>query len=930
MIRIRCVSALLLVLFGMTARGDADTLVDELRREDPKNLVLQARERGEIVRGAILFHQGNIACAKCHRATSDQNRIGPDLGQLPNDTTDVSLVESILSPSKVIKPEFQTVKVLMQDGRVLRGVVAEKDDARIVLRDAQEVTSLIQLDRNEIDEIANDSISIMPDGLVDQLKGRQQFLDLLRYVIDLKERGSSSDAAVASISVARRSLSDSLRGHVLLRQHNCVACHASRASDQEWLTPSAPDLRWSAKRLNPKYLASFIASPHQSKPGTAMPQMMMQLTDAERLDAAAAIIAFLVSIETKAAFEDTKPETTLASIKRGQELFHSVGCVACHSPRDDQAFEQPIDDSIPLGELRGKYATQALIEFLEDPHQSRPNGRMPSLRLTHREATDVTNYLLQRAGEFSGPIHDLEIGSSPQQIELGRSLFTRFDCGRCHTGIIQADSSSSYTSMERMDLESGCLSSDVGSWPEFDLSPLERQQIRQALQPEQVERTADQSIDLSLAYFNCVACHDRNELGGVSQLRRGHFQTTNLNLGEQGRIPPTLSGVGAKLKSKWMRDVLVNGRAVRPYIKTRMPQYGEQNVGHLVELFQSVDELSETRHASFKNQKETRELGLKLVGNKGLNCVACHTYQYKTADTMPAVDLTEMAERLKKDWFYQYMLSPQSFSPNTVMPSFWPNGKSMRADIPGSPEDHVEAIWQYLLDGRQARAPRGVIREPLEIVVADEARMLRRSYPGIGKRGIGVGYPGGMNLAYDAEQMRLASVWKGRFVDPSGVWYGQGHGRVRPIGNPVQLANGPELDHMESPWAVDEGRPPEHRFRGYVLDEKRRPAFRYEFGDVTVEDDFTESEDNETKTLLRRIKLSASGRTGALRFRLLAGEGVQISGDSKQVRNERLAIRILSEHSATSVKDGGRAGAVIPLSFQPGDVVEFILEYQFD
>ena len=28
---------------------------------------------------------------------------------------------------------------------------------------------------------------------------------------------------------------------------------------------------------------------------------------------------------------------------------------------------------------------------------------------------------------------------------------------------------------------------------------------------------------------------------------------------------------------------------------------------------------------------------------------------------MPAVDLTEMSERLKKDWFYQYMLAPQKF-----------------------------------------------------------------------------------------------------------------------------------------------------------------------------------------------------------------------------------------------------------------------------
>ena len=127
-----------------------------------------------------------------------------------------------------------------------------------------------------------------------------------------------------------------------------------------------------------------------------------------------------------------------------------------------------------------------------------------------------------------------------------------------------------------------------------------------------------------------------------------------MNLGDQGRIPPTLTGVGAKLKPKWMRDVLVNARVIRPYMKTRMPQYGEKNVGHLVGLLpkhrQSACCRSQRRLVT---ERKCQEIGLKMAGNEGLNCVACHTYKYKLSDTMPAVDLTEMAQRLKKDWFYQ-------------------------------------------------------------------------------------------------------------------------------------------------------------------------------------------------------------------------------------------------------------------------------------
>ena len=43
--------------------------------------------------------------------------------------------------------------------------------------------------------------------------------------------------------------------------------------------------------------------------------------------------------------------------------------------------------------------------------------------------------------------------------------------------------------------------------------------------------------------------------------------------------------------------------------------------------------------------------------------------------------------------------------------------------------------------------------------------MLRRSYPEVGKRGIGVGYPQGVNLVFDAEQMRLAMIWKGMDIE---------------------------------------------------------------------------------------------------------------------------------------------------------------------
>ncbi len=926
-------AAALVLLLLATRALPAQTLSQTLLQEEPAKLIAEARAKGDVVRGAILFHQGSIACAKCHRPAEEQARIGPDLSRLGSDVSDESIVESILQPSKVVKKEFQTTMVLGVDGRVFSGIVVKQDGEAIVLRDSTNVDRLVTIKRKDIDELMPGSVSIMPAGLVDELKGRQQFLDLLRYVIDVKQRGPEDETAVVSTS-AQRDLSPELAGLVLLRQFNCAACHPPSVDDVRLLKTSAPDLRWSAKKLNPTHLARFIADPQLVKPGTVMPQMMSHLDAAARSEAAAAIVEYLVSLDGNAFGEAADEKVDAATVASGFELFHSVGCVACHSPRNKMAVEQPLNDSVPLGELRGKYSVSALVEFLEDPHVARPLGRMPGMQLTHREAVEISSYLLQANRDRS----DRNLGTRSQSnaalIQKGKSLFQSLKCGRCHDKI---DNSQRVKpeAMVMVDLspDEGCLSGDAGaSWPQFNLTATERSQIRAALKRDSTELTNGQLIDFNLANFNCTACHRRDGLGGVSPQRSVHFQTTNLNLGDQGRIPPSLSGVGAKLKPKWMRDVLVHGRSVRPYMKTRMPQFGEQNVAQLVDLFKSSDRLAETEFAAFKDHKEIRDLGLTLAGNQGLNCVACHTYQYKLSDTMPAVDLTEMAKRLKKDWFYQYMLDPQRFSPNTVMPSFWPNGRAIRKDIAGAPKYQVEALWQYLLDGRQARAPRGVIREPLEIVVDREARMLRRSYPEIGKRGIGVGYPGGVNLAFDAEQLRLALLWKGRFVDPSGVWYGQGHGKVRPMGPTISLPKGPELDERKDPWNVDEGRPPDHRFKGYSLDEERRPTFRYTFGPIDVEDFFSEFHDPQTDRLQvrRRIKMKANEASEPLRFRLLVDDEAKLDREGTDVTGGQLHIRIASGHAAEITDRFAEKQVVVPLTFEAGDVHELVLEYLWD
>jgi hypothetical protein len=225
-----------------------------------------------------------------------------------------------------------------------------------------------------------------------------------------------------------------------------------------------------------------------------------------------------------------------------------------------------------------------------------------------------------------------------------------------------------------------------------------------------------------------------------------------------------------------------------------------------------------------------------------------------------------------------------------------------------------------------------VVRERLEIVVANEAKILRRSYPGIGKRGIGVGYPGGVNLAFDAEQMRLGFIWKGKFVDPGGVWTGQGSGNVRPLGKTIDFPKGPELDDSLRPWVVDDGRPPNHRFKGYVLDQFRRPTFHYVFESVEVADFFSEFTDEATgKVNLRRsVSLSTARQRKNLSFRIVSAKEITATGDRLYEIGERLKIRLISNQKAQIVDSGDGQMLKILLDLDAGKDQKLVIEYLWD
>ena len=73
--------------------------------------------------------------------------------------------------------------------RLLPDCWPRKHRGEPVLRDPGQDGKLVTISKRKIDEQKMSPVSIMPEGLVNQLSNRQQFLDLVKFLIEIAQQG---------------------------------------------------------------------------------------------------------------------------------------------------------------------------------------------------------------------------------------------------------------------------------------------------------------------------------------------------------------------------------------------------------------------------------------------------------------------------------------------------------------------------------------------------------------------------------------------------------------------------------------------------------------------------------------------------------------------------------------------------------------------
>jgi putative membrane-bound dehydrogenase-like protein len=140
-----------------------------------KTITPDSLAKTSLENGAELFRKN---CASCHKLYGEGKTIGPDLTGANRSSVEYLLI-NILDPHAVVPKQFTTSVLVLQDGRIVTGVVvSETEQTLVVQTDREQITLAV----SEVSERRNTGQSLMPDGLLDKLT-EQEVLDLFGFIM---------------------------------------------------------------------------------------------------------------------------------------------------------------------------------------------------------------------------------------------------------------------------------------------------------------------------------------------------------------------------------------------------------------------------------------------------------------------------------------------------------------------------------------------------------------------------------------------------------------------------------------------------------------------------------------------------------------------------------------------------------------------------
>lgn len=263
----------------------------------------------------------------------------------------------------------------------------------------------------------------------------------------------------------------------LVEKYGCYGCH--KIKGWENLRKVGPDLTKITSKTKEDWIFRWIKEPKAFRL-TRMPQVWGVRPDETKEQLARndveanAAVAYLVTRSKT----ETYPAPPAGNLEAGKKTFETVGCLACHRIGDDSRGMEKVKNAagkdvvLPAANFRthgpnldgsgSKLDAGWLYAWIRDPKSYWHDTRMPNLRLTEREAADVTAYLMSlKNDEFMGrprpaldaalrdaivkeslqgllPVKQAEarlasMSDEERTLYLGEKTIGRYGCFGCHT-----------------------------------------------------------------------------------------------------------------------------------------------------------------------------------------------------------------------------------------------------------------------------------------------------------------------------------------------------------------------------------------------------------------------------------------------------------------------------------------------------------------
>lgn len=513
---------------------------------------------------------------------------------------------------------------------------------------------------------------------------------------------------------------DLTRGKKLFLKLGCHGCHLADGYSKE--SKVGPRLLRIAAKVNPSWLYRWVKKPKNYLPKTRMPDFGFNDKDA------LGVTAYLLSVSEKNYQLPEKYES--GDAEKGQKLFESVGCLACHELNGKGEKFGP-----DLSRIANKVNADWLVSWVSNPKHYNDKSTMPNLRLSVEQASDITTYLMQ----FGTPKHISGIEARvthPKMIEYGEKVIRRRGCFACHDikgmekeGRI-APELSSFGRKLILELEFGDahIPHTWESWvrnklkkpdsyrtervldkmPNFHLSEDEIDELVVLLKgfngtkvPEKYRKILTEKEKILetgrrlVEKNNCRGCHHIEGKGGLIQKY----------IKAKTQYPPPLEmgsyHVGERIKGSWLFSFLKNPTPVRTWVKVRMPtfNFSDKEVRDITAYFEALAPLKNTYEAGVNLEKDEKvvQTGSSIVNY--MDCGKCHDEGAK------GIDFSIASDRLRQNWIPKWLKNTRELIPWTKMPSHWKK-KGDQYSVPtkfselktvGNVDQQTDAIKEFVI-----------------------------------------------------------------------------------------------------------------------------------------------------------------------------------------------------------------------------------------